>query len=397
MIDEVTGFKAAAVRAGLKKQLDKTDMGVIFSDTPATAAAVFTTSRVKAAPVQLSMSRIVSGQCRAVLINAGNANACTGPEGLRDAEELTALLADRLHLEAGLVLAASTGVIGARLNKEAMTAAIPKLVESLHPAGLTEVAEAMMTTDTVKKTVFKEIDLGGVPVRMFGMVKGAGMIRPDMATMLCFVVTDAAVETGFLNRVLREAVDASFHRITVDGDTSTNDTVLVMANGRCDGPVIDGTSGSVGLQFGRMLQETLVELAEMVVKDGEGATKLVRIILQGARDAAQAKAAAMTVAESSLVKTAIFGQDANWGRIMAALGRSGAEFDPEMTDIMFDQVKLVSQGRWAGAEAERAATQVLQQPELTITIDIKAGPAAFTALTCDLSIDYIKINADYRS
>ncbi|MBU1739114.1 MAG: bifunctional glutamate N-acetyltransferase/amino-acid acetyltransferase ArgJ, partial [Proteobacteria bacterium] len=294
------------------------------------------------------------------------------------------------------VLVASTGVIGEHLEMDCFSRGVPKLVEKLSADGLTSVSLAIMTTDTVPKTAVREFAIAGRKVRIAGLAKGAGMIRPDMATMLCFVLTDGAVAGDFLRSALKSAVDRSFNRITVDGDTSTNDSVLIMANGLAGNEVISQGSGGAEL-FQGALDDLLTDLALQVVRDGEGATKLVRVEVKGAVSELEARKAAHTVADSKLVKTAFFGEDANWGRIIAALGRSGAAFDPEKVDIFFDGVQMVRDGLGLGKKAEAAATEILRKKEFTVSIDLKAGTASAIYYTCDLSIDYVKINADYRS
>ncbi len=279
---------------------------------------------------------------------------------------------------------ASTGVIGKRLPMTRMTKAVPSLIQSLSPHGLPKVSEAIMTTDTFPKLISKEASIGKKKVHLVGMAKGAGMMHPDMATMLCFVLTDLAVSPALLSRFLRKAVDQSFHRITVDGDTSTNDTVLVMANGLAGNPVLDDLQTPGARIFSRALDQLLLKLARMIVQDGEGATKEVSIRIEGARTKEEARTLAMTVALSPLVKTALFGQDANWGRILAALGRSGIPFDPDQVDIYFDRIQLVKNGISKGPKEEIQAGLVLKKPSLTIRIDLikdrlkpRSTPATF--------------------
>lgn len=392
----VRGFSAAAVAAGIR-YASRLDMGLIVSEVPAVAAGVFTTNRVKAAPVRLSMERLRSGRAQAVLVNSGNANACTGARGMAAARESSALVAQALGIDEQLVQVASTGVIGQPLPLPPFARGVPELKAQLSGDKLEEVARAIMTTDLVEKTASATIVVQGVPVTLYGMAKGSGMIRPDMATMLCFVVSDAQIVFPVLDRLLREAVDASFNTITVDGDTSTNDMVLALANGMADNPWIDEDNPEGVRLFGEALQAICRELALKIVADGEGATKLAHIRVEGARTRAEAINAAQTIANSSLVKTAFFGEDANWGRIMAALGRSDCGFQEERVSIAFDQVLLVEQGMCLGAEAEARATEVLRQKEFTVTVRLQEGLADAEAHTCDLSCDYVKINASYRS
>lgn len=387
------GFSFSGVVSGLKKNGQK-DLGLIYSEVPASVAGVFTRNRVQAAPVLVDRERIKKGLCRAVIVNSGNANCCTGDQGTKDAISEARLAADGLNISEEMVLVASTGVIGKPLALNKIEAAVPELVKSLSPGGINDFAQAIMTTDTVLKIVSRNGNIGGSGFNIKGVAKGAGMICPDMATMLCFVCTDAGASPGYLEEVLLSSVEKSFNRITIDGDTSTNDTVLVMANGM-SGAVVGSRADKT--YFQELLDEILNELAKMVVKDGEGATKLVDIIVKGAGSESDAEKIAKTIANSSLVKTALFGEDANWGRILAAAGRAGVEFDPELADICFDDVLMVKNGMGCGDAAEREATKVLKKPEFSITVDLKTGDGKASVLTCDFSIDYVKINADYRS
>ncbi|MFH7320162.1 bifunctional glutamate N-acetyltransferase/amino-acid acetyltransferase ArgJ [Desulfurivibrio sp. D14AmB] len=392
---EVRGFRAAAVKSGIRGK-DRLDLGLIVSERPAAAAGVFTTNTVKAAPVLLGMERLRSGRAQAILVNSGIANACTGEEGMRGARLCGAMAADALGIAEELVQLSSTGVIGMQLDVECFRLGIPRLAAALAPDGLEAVGRAIMTTDTAPKSAVRTFELDGVEVRIAGLAKGAGMIMPNMATMLCFILTDAAVDPALLRRMLRRAVETSFNRITIDGDTSTNDTVLLLANGSSGAPpLVEGSP--VQLLFEEQLHALCLDLARQVVRDGEGASKLVTIRVDGAVDGAQARQAARTIANSNLVKTAFFGEDANWGRIIAALGRSGATFDQNAVSIAFDDVVMVKGGVGQGAEVEARATAVLKQPEFTVTVDLRAGSAAADYLTCDFSIDYVKINADYRT
>ena len=391
----VRGFKAAAVKSGIRGK-DRLDVGLIVSEVPAAAAGVFTASRVKAAPVLLGMERLKGGRVQAVLVNSGIANACTGDQGLQNARLCGAMAADALGCTEELVQLSSTGVIGMQLDLECFRRAIPKLVPALAPDGLEAVSRAIMTTDTVPKTVSRSFTLGGAEVALAGMAKGAGMIMPNMATMLSFILSDAAVEPALLKKMLRRAVDKSFNRITIDGDTSTNDTVLLLANGRAGGaPLTAGSAEEV--RFQENLDAVCLDLARQVVRDGEGANKLVAIRVEGARNDEQAVLAARTIANSNLVKTAFFGEDANWGRIIAAAGRSGAELNPQAVSIAFDDVLMVAAGVGRGAEVEARATRVLKQREFTVTVNLGTGNATAEYLTCDFSLDYVKINADYRT
>jgi glutamate N-acetyltransferase/amino-acid N-acetyltransferase len=393
---QVKGFSAAAVQAGIR-YAGRFDLGMIFSRTPAVAAGVFTTNTVKAAPLLLDMERLQSKTAQAVLVNSGNANACTGQEGMDLALATSAMAAKELGIDPGLVQVASTGVIGQQLNSEPFARAMPELVQSLAPDGFEVLSQAIMTTDLVAKTSMAKVQIDGVEVSLLGVAKGSGMIMPNMATMLCFIVTDARIEHAVLDRLLKDAVEQSFNRITVDGDTSTNDMVLVMANGAADNTPISDQNSDEAACFGKALAQICRDLALKIVADGEGATKLVTIRVTGAVDTSEAVAAARTIANSALVKTAFFGEDANWGRIIAALGRSGCRFDQNRVAISFDQVQLVEKGMFVGAEAEQAATLVLKQRQFTVHVDLGEGTGAGEVYTCDFSYDYVKINADYRS
>ncbi|MGI6638168.1 MAG: bifunctional glutamate N-acetyltransferase/amino-acid acetyltransferase ArgJ [Desulfobulbus sp.] len=392
----VQGFTAAAVAAGIR-YTNRPDLGLIFSEVPAVAAGVLTTNRVKAAPVRLSRERLRTGRAQAILVNSGNANACTGVPGMEAARATSAMAAQALGIEEELVQLASTGVIGLPLPVDPFAQAMPELVGNLSASKLDDVAQAMMTTDLVEKTAAQRIFINNTPVSLFGMAKGSGMIRPDMATMLCFVVTDAQIVFPVLDKLLREAVDESFNAITVDGDTSTNDMVLVLANGMANNAWIDEDNTEGVRIFGTALREICQELALKIVADGEGATKLVRIEVTGARTRAEAINAGQTIANSALVKTAFFGEDANWGRIMAALGRSDCHFQEDRVNIAFDDVLLVEHGLCLGADAEARATEVLKQKRFTVGIELHEGHAHAVVHTCDFSFDYVKINANYRS
>lgn len=390
---EVPGFVAGAVAAGIKKD-GKKDLGIICSETPACAAGVFTTNKVQAAPVLLDKERIKSGRCQAIVANSGNANACTGKRGMEDAKAVSLAAATALGIPEELLLVASTGVIGLHLDVDSIKAAIPGLAGYLNAAGLNDVAEAIMTTDTFPKAVSKQGHVGDKIFTIAAVAKGAGMIHPDMATMLCFVCTDIVAEPDLLERALKDAVGKSFNSITVDGDTSTNDTVLLLANGLSG---LHLEEASIATAFQSALDEVLLTLALQIVKDGEGATKEVSVCIEGASDEGDARRVAYTVANSPLVKTALFGEDANWGRIMAAIGRAGALVNSETIDISFDDVCVVKDGQGCGEKAEGDAAAVLKNDRFTITVNLKMGSGTATVHTCDLSTDYVRINADYRS
>ncbi|MEJ2056825.1 MAG: bifunctional glutamate N-acetyltransferase/amino-acid acetyltransferase ArgJ, partial [Desulfofustis sp.] len=332
-----------------------------------------------------------------LLVNSGNANACTGPDGLAAARHTSRLAAEALAIPEEMVLVSSTGVIGLPLNVKAFEDNIKPLVEGLSEAHFDKVAEAIMTTDTTLKTARRSAEIGGREVRFMGMAKGSGMIMPNMATMLAFVLTDAQISFPELKSALQSSVARTFNRITVDGDTSTNDMVLVMASGSAENPWIENDEHKDYQRFQDILEDLCKDLALQIVEDGEGATKCITIRVCGAKENSDAEKMARTVANSSLVKTAFFGEDANWGRILGALGRSGVRFNPERVDIAFGDVLLVKDGAAAGTEAEEKAAKVLKLKNFSVCIDLKDGAGCEEIYTCDLSMDYIKINANYRS
>ena len=382
------GYLFSAVEAGIKYR-GRPDLGLIYSEVPATWAGVFTRNDFKAAPVILGLERLRSGSpARAILVNSGCANACTGSEGLSDAQKVLKSLADLLRISPEEILPASTGVIGTRLPVERLTSCLPDLVSGLSPDRAPLVARAMMTTDTFPKLVRR--DLPGTGASILGLAKGAGMISPNMATMLAFVLTDAGLPTEVLRESLRQAVDSSFNRITVDGDTSTNDTVYLLANGRAG-----KLDRKVWPAFQEVLTEVCRELAYLIVKDGEGATKTVRILVEGAPSPEAAEELARAVADSPLVKTAFFGEDPNWGRILVALGKLGRGLEPERVEIFIDGVPLVRGGQ--GVPEEEAARKRLARPEFSVRIRLGQGSASAEVLTCDLSYEYVRINAEYRT
>jgi glutamate N-acetyltransferase/amino-acid N-acetyltransferase len=355
---------------------------------------VFTTNKVVAAPVILTREHIKSGRARAIIANAGNANACTGKTGFNDARRTAELVADKLGIGADEVLVASTGVIGQPLDVDRIAEALPALVKRLSPDGIPTAAKAILTTDSFAKISHFEGHAGGRSYRILGVAKGAGMIMPNMATMLCFIVSDIRMDSNDLNGALSSSVETTFNRITVDGDTSTNDTVLVMANGMAGNTALT-EADSKG--FARGLKTVMGELAQMIVRDGEGATKVIHMEIKGAHSASDALKAARTVGNSSLVKTACYGQDPNWGRIMAALGRADIVMDEEKIDIWVNDILIVSAGLGVGQEAEKKAAEIMVQKEYTITIDLRQGDFEDRMITCDLTHEYVSINANYRT
>ncbi len=388
------GFRAAAVRCGLKKQ--GYDLAVIFSDQPAVAAAVFTQNLVQAAPVMLSREHLRHKQHRAILVNSGGANACTGEPGLEDARRSALVLARFLGCDEREVLVASTGVIGMRLDMTKVERGITEAAASLDRETFPRVAEAIMTTDTRPKRAFKEMRIGGRKVMISGVAKGSGMIHPNMATLLSFVLTDASISRPALQAALRHAVDHSFNRVTVDGDTSTNDTLLVLANGAAENRKLATTGDADFVRFRDALTSVTEALAIQVARDGEGARKLIIIEVKRAPTLRDAHRIAETIATSPLVKTAIAGGDANWGRILAAAGRSGARFDPAHVEIRIGNLVVARRGQGLLFSEEHAA-EILERDEVKIVVDLHQGQAETKEWTCDLTEEYIRINADYRS
>jgi glutamate N-acetyltransferase/amino-acid N-acetyltransferase len=392
---KVNGFLFSGISVGIKKD-GKRDLGLIYSEVPAQVAGLFTTNAVKAAPVRIGVERIKKGLGQAVIINSGNANACTGSQGLKDGKRISSLVGKGLGIKEVLVFPSSTGVIGMPLPMEKIEPAIPRLIEALSPDGWMDTVEAIMTTDTFPKVEVATCRVKGKRVKICGMVKGAGMICPHVATMLSFLVTDANIKTPLLQRLLQEVAEHSYNRITIDGETSTNDTVLLLANGKAGHPPISKLDRDAAL-FQIKLLEVCRNLAKSVVKDGEGATKFIEIRIRKARTREDAKRAAYAVAHSPLVKTAFFGEDANWGRILSALGHSGVKMNPDRIDLFFDKLPVVRNGIGGGGRSEEMAGQVLRNKSFMVTIDLHQGKGDFSVFTTDLSIDYVKINGSYRS
>jgi len=385
------GFRAAGIHCGVKRE--KPDLALLVCDAPASAAGVFTTNKVKAAPVRYSQRAITGGHAQAVVVNSGNANACTGERGLEDAAEMARLTAEALGLAQELVLVASTGVIGVPLPMEALRSGIPRAAQVLSEDG-TAAAQAILTTDSFPKTAALRLSVGGAEVTIGGMAKGAGMIHPNLATTLCFLTTDAPLPPAVLRGALKRAVQESFNSITVDGDTSTNDTVLALASGKAGGDPI--TNGETLARFTEGLTLVAQELARMVVRDGEGATKFVEIEVSGAASDLEARQAAMTVANSLLVKTALHGGEPNWGRILAALGRSGVEMAEEKTDVSFGELAVVEGGLGVPGVWDAAAA-ALEEKEIAIRVGLGIGSGAAKVWTSDLSEEYVRINGSYTT
>lgn len=387
------GFKFAGISAGIKKN-DQKDLGLIFSETPAVCAALFTRNKVVAAPVILGREKIKTGLCQAVLVNSGNANCFTGIKGIEDATRCAGITAETLDISEDLVFVSSTGVIGANLPMDKFETGIPDIVPCLSKNHITDFSDAILTTDTCRKIVKKSGSIKDKEFSIIGIAKGSGMIRPDMATMLAFICTDIAVSATDLKKAIITANEKSFNRITVDGDTSTNDTVLALANGSSGVQAGDTESRKI---FQDLLTEVCFDLAKLIVRDGEGATKLVQIIVKGALTKQDAFKVSETIAHSNLVKTAIYGEDPNWGRITAAAGRSGAHVMAEKMDLFFENQALVINGKWLGNEAEKKAAQIMKNTEINITLDLNLGKETDWFLFCDFSEKYVKINAEYRS
>jgi glutamate N-acetyltransferase/amino-acid N-acetyltransferase len=384
------GFLAGAVSAGIKYSPGKRlDLGILYSPKICTAAGVFTTNKVKAAPVLLSRKRLAKGKAQAVVMNSGYANACTGKQGMADALEMTDLAAKQLGIKKENVLVASTGVIGMMLPMENIRKAMPQVFLTIE--GGHDLERAIMTTDTVPKEVAIKAD--GFTIG--GMLKGAGMIHPDMATLLCFLTTDAAVDVRFLRQALEKAVDVSLNMVSVDNDNSTNDTVIIMANGEAGGNIITQNSPKAKV-FQQVLNKVCIYLAREAVRDGEGATKLFEVKVSGAKNERDAKLAARTIVSSSLVKTAIYGADPNWGRILAAAGRSGAALVENKTELFIGDVCVTKNGEPVSFD-KKALVDYMKGKEIYITLDLHLGKAEATAWGCDMTEEYIKTNAEYTT
>lgn len=384
------GFSAAGISAGIKKK--KKDMALIVSDVSAESAAVFTTNQVKAAPVKWDIRVVEHDGARAIVMNSGNANACTGAQGMADAQAMAALAAGKLGIEPIDVFVCSTGTIGKPLPMDKIAGGIELLFQEVSPDGGMDAAEAMMTTDLVSKTVTAEIELDGKPVRITGLAKGSGMIEPNMATMLAFILTDAAVEKHSLQCALRLAADMSFNRITVDGDRSTNDTVICLANGLAGNGLITQQS-KTWKPFFEALEQVMFDLSMMIVKDGEGATRVITVKVNGAASNGEAEEAARAVANSMLNKTAWAGKRPNWGRIMDAIGYSYAQVQEDLVDIDYDDVPAVRSGIAAGT-AEEELVAAVSKEAFTIRIHLHLGEGSSVVYTCNCTEDYVRINVE---
>lgn len=389
------GFMACGITAGLKKS-GKPDMALIAGEKICSAAAVFTSNKMAAAPVILGRETIAGGKLKAAVVNSGNANACTGEKGLKDARAMASAAANLLGCKENEVLVSSTGVIGVPLNMPKVLEGIEKAYGALSEDGGAAAARAIMTTDTFPKSAAYEEDFDGKKITVAGIAKGSGMIHPDMATMLAYITTDADVAPEVLKIALGEAAKLSFNMAVVDGDTSTNDTAVVMASGAAGAAKIDSIRHKDYRKFFDMLLALCTDLAKLIVKDGEGATKFIEINIQGAASFDDAKMAAMEIAKSPLVKTAFFGSDANWGRIVSAVGNSGAAFDMKRMTVSIEK-ELIFEGG-TGRDADKAKLkEIMLQREIEIFINLAVGEAEATVWTCDLSYDYVKINGMYTT
>ena len=392
------GFRAGGVHCGIRKNRTKRDLSLIVSDVSASAAAVYTTNLVKGAPLTVTKQHIENGVARAVICNSGNANTCNA-NGIDVAEQMSALTANALGISADDVVVASTGVIGQPLDITPIADGMAELVASLSYDGSETAAEGIMTTDTIKKEVAVEFTLGGKTCRLGGIAKGSGMIHPNMATMLVFITTDAAVSPTMLKKALSTDIASTFNMLSIDGDTSTNDMVAVLANGLAGNPVVDAENDDFAV-FMTALNTVTVQLCRMIAADGEGATKLLECAVTGAKDEQTAKTVAKSVVCSSLLKAAMFGADANWGRVLCAIGYSGADVDVTKVDVSFRSAKgtiTVCENGAGVPFSEEVAKEILLEKEIEILVSVGNGDGAAKAWGCDLTYDYVRINGDYRT
>ena len=395
------GFKASGIHCGLKKSSLKKDLALIYSDVIATSCGVYTKNKVKGAPLTITKQHLINKKAQAIIINSGNANTCNGDDGLEKAKKMTHLCAKALNIKNDDVLVASTGVIGIPLNIDAIKNGIPQLVGSLSSdfESAKNASMAIMTTDTIEKQAGLEIQVGGKKVTIAAMAKGSGMIHPNMATMLSFITTDISISPDLLKEALKQSVNISYNRISVDGDSSTNDMVLIMANGLADNETITEKNHDYNT-FLEALTKLNIYISKKIAKDGEGATKLIECTVNNANSIEDAAVFSKSVITSSLVKAAMFGSDANWGRILCALGYCGLDFDPEKVDVSFasssGEIIVCKNGASVNFD-EAKAKEILLQDEIKILIDIKLGLCQATTWGCDLTYDYVKINGDYRS
>jgi glutamate N-acetyltransferase/amino-acid acetyltransferase len=395
------GFLASGIHVGIKKSspVDKKDLALIWSERPCAAAACYTRNKVFGQPIQVTREHLTDGKAQAVIVNSGNANTCNGDAGIAAAKRMAALVAERLPVKATDVIVASTGVIGVQLDVSPIEAGMEALVAGLSKTGSIDAREAILTTDTMKKEIAVQLEIGGKEVTIGAMAKGSGMIHPNMATMLCFITTDCAISSELLQAALSESVKRSFNRVSVDGDTSTNDMVSVLANGAAGNALIKD-NGADYRAFAEALDFVAVSLAKMIAHDGEGATKLLECTVTGAASEEEAETLAKSVITSSLVKTAIFGSDANWGRILCALGYAPSSIDPNKVNVAFESPRGYLEVCRDGAGvvfSEEKAKLILGAQEITVLAQVGSGPGQATAWGCDLSYEYVRINGDYRT
>ena len=391
------GFSAQGVCAEIKKKgNDKKDVAIIYSSQPGNAAGVFTTNQVRAACIDLNRQHLLDGKAQAVIANSGNANACTGEQGMLDARRMAELGAELLQIQAEDILVGSTGVIGVQMPMERIEAGIKEAAQGLSVAGGHSAAQAIMTTDLQSKEIAVSIEIQGKPVCIGAMAKGSGMIHPNMATMLAFITTDAAISSKCLKKLIKDSSSLSYNMISVDRDTSTNDMAVIMANGLAGNSCIEDENSPDYKLFKEALDYVNIFLAKMIARDGEGASKLIEVQVKNAADEDSARRIARSITSSNLTKTAVFGKDANWGRILAAAGYSGAEFDAYKVDIYLGQEKMAENGMGLVFDEDKARAE-LEKETVLIIVDMKAGHSEATAWGCDLSYEYVRINADYRT
>lgn len=388
------GFTAAGVKAGIKKS-GNLDVAVIYTKTQAVVAGTFTQNKVAAAPVYVSKEVVATGTAHAIVANAGCANACTGQQGLDDAHKMAQIAADELGVNANDVIVGSTGVIGVNLPMDKLEAGIKDAVANLSADGSDNAGRAIITTDTHSKSVTCEFELSGKTVRMGAIAKGSGMIRPNMATMLCYITTDIAIDQVLLQKAVSGCVEKSFNMISVDGDMSTNDMVIVLANGEANNAKITEENADYQIFFDKLMM-LCTELAKQIAADGEGASKFLTINVKGAKSFADAKTVGMAIANSPLVKTAFFGEDPNWGRVICAVGYSGADMVPEKTVVKFGGITIFANGTGATYD-EKALAHVMKEKDIVIDIELNMGQEDATVWSCDLSYEYVKINGEYHT
>ncbi len=398
-ITDVKGFKAAGITAGLKKS-GKKDLALIYSEYKAVSAAVFTKNLVKAAPILVDMENIKSENTQAIIVNSGNANACTGEDGYKNAKKMTEIIAEKLNLHPTEVLVESTGIIGVQMDMEKVSSGLEKIVSELSEDGGHNAGEAIMTTDTFPKNLAVKMEIGGKAVTIAGIAKGSGMIHPDMATMLAFLVTDVSIDKKLLQKVFSKSTDDSYNMVSVDGDTSTNDMAGILANGAAGNTKITDENSEEFKIFKEALNFVNKELAKSIAKDGEGATKLIEVTTKNARTMEDAKKVSKSVITSSLFKAAVFGSDANWGRILCAVGYSGAELIVDKIEIFIkgeDKIIQVAKNGMGIDFGEEEVEKILKEEKVGVIVNLNDGNYDATAWGCDLTYDYVKINADYRT